>query len=157
MSLLPSDLRVIDCDTHLTEPHDLWVKRAPAAFKDRVPRVVEIDGRASWVVDDKVLGFAGGGGVIDTEGAKHSFGESMMVWGIDRIHRGAWDPEARIEVMNDSGVHAQVLFPNAVGFGEGLSSSEIDPVLRLLSIQIYNDAMAEMQSDSGNRLLPMPI
>ncbi|CAB4365776.1 MAG: amidohydrolase family protein [Actinobacteria bacterium] len=157
MSLLPSDLRVIDCDTHLTEPHDLWVKRAPAAFKDRVPRVVDIDGRASWVVGDKVLGFAGGGGVIDTEGAKHSFGESMMVWGIDRIHRGAWDPEARIEVMNDSGVHAQVLFPNAVGFGEGLSSSEIDPVLRLLSIQIYNDAMAEMQSDSDNRLLPMPI
>ena len=148
MSLLPSDLRVIDCDTHLTEPHDLWVKRAPAAFKDRVPRVVDIDGRASWVVGDKVLG---------TDGAKHSFGESMMVWGIDRIHRGAWDPEARIEVMNDSGVHAQVLFPNAVGFGEGLSSSEIDPVLRLLSIQIYNDAMAEMQSDSDNRLLPMPI
>jgi predicted TIM-barrel fold metal-dependent hydrolase len=26
-----TDLRVIDADTHLTEPHDLWTSRAPAA------------------------------------------------------------------------------------------------------------------------------
>jgi hypothetical protein len=26
-------LKIIDADTHLTEPHDLWVKRAPAALR----------------------------------------------------------------------------------------------------------------------------
>ena len=31
--------KVIDVDTHLTEPHDLWTKRAPARLKDRVPQV----------------------------------------------------------------------------------------------------------------------
>lgn len=154
---LPHDLRVVDSDTHLTEPHDLWVKRAPAAFRDRVPHVVPVNGRPTWVIDDKVIGFAGGGGVIDTKGDKYPFGESMTVWEIDRIHRAAWDPKERIEVMNDSGVHAQIIFPNAVGFGEGLSSDAIDPVLRRLSIEIYNDAMAEIQAESGNRLLPMPI
>ena len=32
-----------------------------------------------------------------------------------------------------------------------------DPALRRLAIEIYNDGMAEIQADSGNRLLPMPI
>jgi hypothetical protein len=35
------------------------------------------------------LGFAGGGGVIDREGEKYPFTESMVVWGIDRIHEAA--------------------------------------------------------------------
>ena len=34
---LPADLRVIDVDTHRTEPRDLWTSRAPRAYADRVP------------------------------------------------------------------------------------------------------------------------
>src|ERR1700760_110412 len=78
------DVRVIDADTHLTEAHDLWIKRAPAQYKDRVPRVEDIDGQPTWVVDGAQLGFAGGGGVIDRDGQKFPFTESMIVWGIDR-------------------------------------------------------------------------
>ena len=44
-------IRVIDADTHLTERHDLWTKRAPAAYKDRVPHVTQVDGCATWVVE----------------------------------------------------------------------------------------------------------
>ena len=32
-----------------------------------------------------------------------------------------------------------------------------DPALRRLAIEIYNDGMAEIQADSGNRLLPLPL
>ena len=48
--------KVIDTDTHLTEPHDLWTKRAPARLKDRVPQVKVHNGVRSWIVDgDKIL------------------------------------------------------------------------------------------------------
>ena len=48
--------KVIDVDTHLVEPHDLWTKRAPAKFKERVPQVKVVDGVRSWVIDgDKIL------------------------------------------------------------------------------------------------------
>jgi len=51
------------------------------------------------------------------------------------------------------GIHAQVMFPNSIGLGgQGLASAVQDPALRRLCIQIYNDAMAEVQADSGNRL-----
>ena len=51
-------LSVIDVDTHLTEPHDLWTSRAPAAYRDRVPQVVEASGLTvdGWIpVDPRTL------------------------------------------------------------------------------------------------------
>ena len=60
--------------------------------------------------------------------------------------------------MDDSGIWAQVCFPNSIGLGgQGISDVVKDPELRLLCVQIYNDAMAEVQADSGRRLLPMPV
>jgi uncharacterized protein len=158
LALALDGLRVIDADTHLTEAHDLWTSRAPAEYKDRVPSVKEIDGRPMWVVDGAQLGFAGGGGVIDREGGKGRALEALYEWTIDKIHVGAYDPKARIEVMDDSGIWAQVCFPNSIGLGgQGISSVVLDPKLRLLCVEIYNDAMAEVQAESNLRLLPMPV
>jgi predicted TIM-barrel fold metal-dependent hydrolase len=158
MALALEGLRVIDADTHLTEAHDLWTSRAPAKYKDRVPRVHEIDGKPMWVVDGAELGFAGGGGVIDREGGKGRALEALYEWTQAQIHLGAFDPKARIGVMDDSGIWAQVCFPNSIGLGgQGISDVVDDPELRLLCVQIYNDAMAEIQAESGLRLLPMPV
>ena len=33
-------IKIVDCDTHITEAPDLWTSRAPAKYKDDVPRVV---------------------------------------------------------------------------------------------------------------------
>ena len=158
MPKLADDVRVIDADTHLTEAHDLWTKRAPAKYRDRVPHVEEVDGQPTWVVDGTPLGFAGGGGVIDREGEKFPFSESMIVWGIDRIHEAAYNPKVRLELMDECGIHAQVLFPNSIGLGgQGLADTVKDEELRRLCIEIYNDNAAEMQEESGNRFLPMPV
>jgi uncharacterized protein len=151
------DVRVVDADTHMTERHDLWTSRAPAAYKDRVPHVEQVDGQPNWVVDGTVLKFAGGGGVVDPEGGKSPFVESLE-WPIELVHPGAWNAKDRLEVMDQCGIHAQVIFPNTIGLGgQDLSSGVIDPVLRQMCIEIYNDAMAEMQAESGNRFLPMPV
>ena len=37
--------RVIDVDTHLTEPPDVWTARMPTALHDRVPHIERRDGR----------------------------------------------------------------------------------------------------------------
>jgi predicted TIM-barrel fold metal-dependent hydrolase len=74
------------------------------------------------------------------------------------VHRGAWDPEARLQVMDECGIHAQVLFPNAVGLGGGNINNNVkDEALRLLCIEIYNDAMAELQESSNLRFIPLPV
>jgi hypothetical protein len=40
------DIAIIDADTHLTEPHDLWTSRAPREWADRVPIDVASDASA---------------------------------------------------------------------------------------------------------------
>jgi uncharacterized protein len=157
MGLIADDVQVIDADTHFTEPYDLWTSRAPAAYKDRVLHIEERNGVATWVVDGAELGFASGGGVVARDDSKLPLLDAMAR-GHEWIHRGAFDPEARLEVMDECGIHAQVLFPNAVGLGgNNLNAAVQDESLRLLCVQIYNDAVAEMQERSNRRLLPIPV
>ena len=37
------DIQIIDVDAHISETTDLWSSRAPAALKDRLPRIEEHD------------------------------------------------------------------------------------------------------------------
>lgn len=158
MTLAFDGVRVVDADTHLTEAHDLWTKRAPAAWKDRVPHVTEVDGAATWVVDGAVLGRAGAGGVIDRQGQKGRSFEGLYEWEIDRAHVAAYDPVARIELLDQVGIWAQIVFPGVVGLGgQGLADTVNDVELRTLCLEIFNDASAEIQADSGDRLLPMAL
>jgi len=158
MAKLADDVRVIDCDTHLTEVPDLWTKRAPAKYQDRVPRVEEIEGVDTWVFDGTPIGPKLGGSVIDRDGEKFPFAESMAVWGMDRVHRAAYDTDLRLELMDECGIHAQVLYPNTIGLGgQDLGNAQFDPDLRRVCIEIFNDAAGELQDSSGRRFLPMPI
>jgi predicted TIM-barrel fold metal-dependent hydrolase len=158
MVKLADETRVIDADTHMTEVHDLFTKRAPKEYVDLVPRVMDVDGKPHWIIGEKVdLGPARGGGVVDREGNKFPF-EECKLNGIDWIHQAAWDPKARLALMDECGIYAQVLYPNAIGIGgQAIAANVDDPVLRRLCVEIYNDYMAEMQADSGNRFLPMPV
>jgi len=158
MALPLDQVRVIDTDTHLTERHDLWTSRAPTKFKDRVPRVEKVDGAATWVVDGAVLGRAGAGGVIDRNGVKGRSFEGLYEWEIEQAHVAAYDPVARVELMDEIGVWAQIIYPGVVGLGgQNLADIVTDHELRALCLEIFNDAQAELQAESGDRLLPMAL
>jgi uncharacterized protein len=158
MTVSFDQIKVIDADTHLTERHDLWTSRAPSRFKDRVPRVTQVDGSATWVVDGAVLGRAGAGGVVDRDGVKGRSFEGLYEWEIEQVHRAAYDPEARLQLLDETGIWAQIIFPGVVGLGgQSLAEAVQDGALRTLCVEIFNDANAELQAESGNRLLPMAI
>ena len=76
-------LTVVDADSHFTDVQDLWTKRAPAAFKDQILHVEDVDGERQWVIEGTAVGKAGGGSTIDREGVKHPFLESMIEWDFD--------------------------------------------------------------------------
>jgi predicted TIM-barrel fold metal-dependent hydrolase len=151
-------IRVVDADTHMTEQHDLWTSRAPASLRDRVPQVARLDGVACWCVDGAILGRAGAGGVVDNHGRKGRSFEGLYEWEIDRAHVASYDPVARVQLMDEIGVWAQIVFPGVVGLGgQGLASVVEDVALRTACLEIFNDASAEMQAQSGDRLLPMAL
>jgi predicted TIM-barrel fold metal-dependent hydrolase len=149
-------LRVIDADTHLTEPHDLWTQRAPRAYQDRVPRVVEVDGQPMWVVDDVPMQRASASSVVHKDGSR-SLGTAFIGWTFDDAHPAAYDVGSRLAVMDEIGIYAQIVYPNAAGFGGQRFGAIGDPVLKNLCATLYNDAMVEMQEEGGGRLFPMAL
>ena len=152
-----ADLFILDADSHWSEPADLFTKRAPAALKDRVPHHEEIDGNRMWVMDGVPIGAAGAGAVIGRDGKKWPSEIGLFDWHVEDAHAGAYDPLVRLGVLDDFGIDAQVVFPSTIGLGGQDLGKLPDPDLNRAVIEIYNDGMAEIQADSGNRLLPMPL
>lgn len=149
-------IKVIDVDTHLTEPHDMWTSRAPAKWKERVPQVKMVDGKRQWVIDgDHPMAVANPSSVVRPDGAK-ARGIEFLKWEIEEVHPGSYDVKSRLAFMDGEGIWAQIIYPNLLGFG-GLRAATLDPELRVLCTQIFNDAMADVQQQSGNRIFPMAL
>jgi predicted TIM-barrel fold metal-dependent hydrolase len=149
-------IKVVDADTHLTEPHELWTSRAPLRFRDRVPQVKRVDGVATWMFGDTVMGRAGAGGVVKRDGSK-SRGSEFIGWDFEDAHAGASSVGPRLEVMDELGIWAQIVYPNVVGFGGQRLAQARDPEIGNLCVRIWNDAMAELQEASGQRIFPMAL
>ena len=45
------DYRIIDADSHINSPPDLYQSRVPAKYKARAPKVVSGDGYDAWFAD----------------------------------------------------------------------------------------------------------
>jgi predicted TIM-barrel fold metal-dependent hydrolase len=148
---------VVDADSHWSEPADLFTKRAPAAIADRVPRVEEVDGQRAWIFDGNPMGRYSAGGVIARDGSKESSHKALFEWEHEEIHAGAYDPAVRLQVLDECGIDAQIIFPSTIGLGGQDLGMADDPALARAVIEIYNDAMAEIQADSNDRLLPLPV
>ena len=50
---------IIDSDSHVTEPADVWTARVPKKYIDDVPHVERIDGADIWMLQNKRIGSVG--------------------------------------------------------------------------------------------------
>ncbi len=146
-----SGYSIIDVDTHVTEPPDLWTARAPASFRDRVPRIEEKeDGSLGWVIAGESLlanpGLTATAGVGTLKNPPKTY---------DEMHPGAYDAVKRLEYMDGLGIWSMVMYPNVGGFGaqEFLKLGDADLMLRC--VQIYNDWQTEWAEADSRRLLPI--
>lgn len=147
---------VIDIDTHWTEPKDLWTKRAPAKLAKRVPRIaLDAEGNEQWLVEDDIFLAPPGLSVIKRDGSK-----AYGTFGLPRFedqHEGGYDARARLGVMDETGVYAQILYPNTLGFAGGWIMRVEDPELRNFCIRAYNEGCGELQEAGGGRLYPQAV
>ena len=149
-------IKVIDVDTHISEWHDLWTSRAPERLKNLLPRVVGEGADRRWVIgEDSFLFAASASSAVMRDGHKAS-GLEFASKDVDEVHLAASNVHARVKLMDEQGIHAQIAYPNILGFG-GQRGMGVDAELRLESVRIFNDAMAEMQRDSGQRIFPMAL
>jgi predicted TIM-barrel fold metal-dependent hydrolase len=141
---------IIDADSHITEPSDVWTARVPSKYRDDVPRVVDVDGTQLWVLGDQRLSPVG---VTAPAGWPTFPPEYPRTYG--DCHPGAYVAAERLKYMDEAGIWAQVLYPNVGGFGSEHFLRLGNEQLKLVCVQAYNDFLLEWASADLTRLLPV--
>jgi predicted TIM-barrel fold metal-dependent hydrolase len=147
-------LKIIDCDSHWNETPDLWTSRAPAGMKHKVPTLRRVGDEDRWFVGDRDVGMMGAT-VVTKDLTKIHDRVSLERW--EDIDPAGYDVPSRLQRLDDAGLFAQIVYPNAAGFVGATFAGIDDHELRLACIKIYNDAAAEWQAASGERLLPQAL
>ncbi|MET0628865.1 MAG: amidohydrolase family protein [Acidimicrobiia bacterium] len=151
-------LSVVDCDAHFSEPPDLWTSRAPKSMQDRVPVMRTLDdGISAWYLDDFVFASTGGNTIRKSAQGPEKVLGTQMIQPWDAVDPSTYDPSARLALLDEVGVYAQILFPNAIGFASNSIFGIDDAETRDLVQSIYNDFLIDVQHDSGGRLLPQGV
>src|SRR5262245_58546617 len=153
MPTAPTAIRVIDADTHLTEPVDLWTARLPARFRDEAPSVAFDEGTRSWRWQ---IGGRWGSMVGNYSVAGwHEFPPSCPPT-LAEADPAAYDAVARVRHMDANGIYAQVLYPNVIAF-EGFAFMALDEDLKLACVRTYNDYQAEFASVAPDRFVCLAV
>ena len=147
-------VKIVDCDAHWTEPADLWSSRAPESMKDKIPVQKTVDGRTAWYLHDKVWASTGGNTI--TTDRKKVLG-SHMLQPFSAVDTSSWAVKERLELMDDIGIHAQILYPNGIGFSSNHLFAIEDDAERTAILQMYNDHLVEVQQSSNDRLFPQAV
>jgi predicted TIM-barrel fold metal-dependent hydrolase len=139
--------KVISADGHLDLfflPPDTFTARTSAPLKDKVPKVVNIDGIPSWVGDGAVMGtYRGWMGRGELTGYR---GRRMMEAGWEPTHPS--DPKLRVKDLDIDGVEAEVIY--GIRFVE---DSIKDGEVITATYRAYNDFIAEFCEYNPKRLI----
>lgn len=141
---------VVDVDTHITEPPDVWTDRMASKWGDLIPRIENIGGFDIWVVNGKPFSKPGNSAMAGFDGVLPDGPRTY-----DEMPKAAWDPEARLQYMDENGVYAHVLYPNLGGFGAGSWLEAGDAQFALDAVRAYNDFQTDFASVAPERLLPI--
>jgi predicted TIM-barrel fold metal-dependent hydrolase len=145
-----TETMLLDADSHVSEPLNLWQERLPAKYRDIAPRMMtEYEGKpgAWWHIEQDrpphnvILGFGANKSLEELQQLLKSFSYAGA-------HRGGWDPAQRVKDMDQDGVAGDVLY-TTLGFRMFWIK---DGGFQRACFQVYNDWLAEFCSISPKRL-----
>lgn len=143
---------VIDCDSHVMEPADLWQRYLEPKFRDRAIRIEKRDGIEHLIIGQQsVLQ-----GVLAGLGGAHRSPAELFAGGLtyaDGCEPASYDPRARVAMLDAWGVDYGVLFPT-VGI---LPFPVEDNELATAYCRAYNRWQKEFLDAAPNRVVPIAL
>ena len=148
-----TDYRIISGDCHIDMtwmPGDLWVKNAPAKFKEQVPQVRETSDGPHWFVEGKDVGVYGGLGFgfdrVQRGYSKHV--ERMFEAGFYEGGPHPTTPALRLKDQELDGIDAEVMY-GILGIGLKMTDRELIHAV----YEVYNDWAAEFCRSNPRRFV----
>jgi predicted TIM-barrel fold metal-dependent hydrolase len=157
--MLPDDTKLFDVDAHVLEPPGVWVDRLPKKYQDSGPRIEERPGHSlMWVFEGKDVTFGMVGSPATQRFRADGYGEDFLVRHYDDLVPAAYEPQARIDALDEDGIWAQISFPSFPRFaGTGFLVAQ-DLELASQCVSAYNDWMIdEWCAANPDRLIPLVI
>jgi predicted TIM-barrel fold metal-dependent hydrolase len=146
------EIGIIDIDTHVVEPPDLWTSRMSSKWGDLVPHVAwdpEAEEEAWWVGDTR-LGAAGSPAMAGW----HEY-PPFHPRRLADADPATWDAQPRLALMDHYGIRAQLLYPNVAVFDAKSILEMKDTELQLAMIRAYNDFLTDFSSSAPDRFIPI--
>jgi predicted TIM-barrel fold metal-dependent hydrolase len=143
---------VVDCDSHVMEPPDLWETYLEPRFRDRAIRIATdpADGLEVLLVDNRTTLK----GVLAALGGASLPRKSIFIPGQTRYRDGcppaSYLPEERIRLLDEWGVDAGVLFPTI-----GILWDVADGELASAYARAYNNWVDEFAAYDRPRIIPI--
>ena len=143
---------VIDCDSHVLEPADLWETYLEPEFRDRAIRIERRDGVEHLIIGGQsVLQ-----GVLAGLGGAHRDRAELFAGGLsyaDGCEPASYDPRARATLLDSWGVDRGVLFPT-IGI---LPFPTDDQPLANAYCRAYNRWQREFFETVPTRVVPIAL
>lgn len=143
---------VVDCDSHVMEPADLWLRYLGPRHRDRAIRIEERDGAESLIIGEQVVL----SGVLAGLGGAHVPRDKLFGGGLryaDGCLPSSYEPAARLAMLDEWGVDRCVLFPT-IGI---LPFPTEDMDLANAYCRAYNTWQTEFHQAAGSRAIPMAL
>jgi predicted TIM-barrel fold metal-dependent hydrolase len=142
---------VVDADSHVLEPADLWTERLPHHYRDKGVRIRDVNGVETLEIGGTVVlqGTLAGLGGVDVIPRTNLFTGSMRY--ADGCPPASYDAAARLALYDDWGVDAGIVFPT-IGILPFLSDDQM--LLNAMS-RAYNDWQADFAADGDGRIVPV--
>ena len=138
---------IISADSHITEPAGTYVDRIDHKYKDSAPRMVRDEKMGDvFIIKDMERPL-----MLGLTAAAGKSAQELAMGGVkfEDMHRGGWDPKARIADQDRDGVAAEVIYPT-VGM---LLCNHKDYDYKKACFDAYNLWIAEYCADNPTRLI----
>ena len=144
------NVAVIDVDTHVIEPVDLWSSRMPISRGDRIPtvRFDEETGEDAWfIADRRIMGAA-----ASAHAGWREYPPSHPPR-LSETDPATWDSASRLERMDHDGIYAQLLYPNMALFNTDELRGVADETLQYEYLRAYNDFLTDYCAVAPDRFI----
>jgi predicted TIM-barrel fold metal-dependent hydrolase len=152
---------IVDVDTHVDEPHDLWTQRMSTKWGDLVPRIRYDDatGMDSWFVGDQRIGSATHStmmpGTDPDVPVRWPHASPNMPKSMDDVHPSAYDAGRRVKVMDRFGIQTAAVYPNQNFIARSIHAAVKDPAFQVECLRAYNDWLLEWVAPYPDRYIPL--
>jgi uncharacterized protein len=151
---------VIDSDTHVSEPPDLWSSRMSSQKWGEMVPVVRPDPQAgghSWFIGDQRIGSFGASAMVKTPGSDYPTRwteDFPHMPARDDIHTSSWDAAERVRIMDRHGISVAALFGN-LGVSRNYFRNLDDESFKVEIVQTYNDFLIDWISVAPERFIAL--